>query len=451
MRRLEPATTLIGWSEGLGRFAGCGLARWSAGVTAFKSDGPLVLRSERIVIRVGLGGAASEGGEKASEMNSPRPDVGTRRGTPLLNDAEAIERIFSHIDNRTTDLGDTVLRVPVEHYHSQERFDAEIALLRRLPVPFCPSAALPEVGSYVTRTAAGTPLLVARGNDGTVRAFINACRHRGMQVASGSGCSRAFSCPYHAWTYSLEGALKGIPGRSGFANLDPAEHGLVEVDAAESGGIVYVAQEGPIDEGSLDKNLDHFSREQELFDQSELIDEANWKLLNETAQEGYHIKALHRDTFYPYGLDNLTLVETFGANSRIIFPFRRIEQLRDVEPDQRRLDGVVTAVYHLFPNVIVSVLSKHTSLAILEPLSPTRSKWVTYRMTNRQTEDSPIPLEEAQRDARFVNDFGLDEDREAARAIQETATTRANTHFTFGYFEKAIVNFHQHLSLHLDQ
>ena len=122
---------------------------------------------------------------------------------PLLSEQAVIERVFNHIDNKTTDLGDTVWREPAEHYHSQQRFDAEIAMLKRLPVAFCPSAAMPDKGSYIARQAAGTPLLVVRGLDGTVRAFINACRHRGRQVAKGSGCSRAFVCTYHAWTYNL--------------------------------------------------------------------------------------------------------------------------------------------------------------------------------------------------------------------------------------------------------
>jgi len=368
----------------------------------------------------------------------------------LLNDEQAIARIFEHIDNKTTDLGDTVWREPVESYHSQERFDAEIAMLRRLPVPYCPSAALPEAGSFIARTAAGTPLVVARGADGIVRAFINACRHRGMQVVNGTGCAKAFTCPYHAWTYNLEGALKGIPGRSDFGDLDPEEHGLVEVNAAEQGGIVYVAQEGPIDQAFLDSTLDFFTPEQELFDQNdELFDDANWKLINETAQEGYHIKSLHRESFFPYGLDNTTLVETFGPNSRIIFPFRRIEKLRDVAPEHRTLAGVATAVYHLFPNVNIAVLSKHTSFTVLEPISPSRTQWITYRLINEQSGASPISVEDAERDARFVSDFGLEEDRAAACAIQASATTRANTHFTFGHFEQAIVNFHQHLHAHL--
>lgn len=369
----------------------------------------------------------------------------------LLNDDQAIDRIFTHIDNGTTDLGDTIWKEPVENYYSLERFNAEIALLRKLPIPYCPSAALPKNGSYIARNASKTPLLVVRGEDGEVRAFINACRHRGMQVANGSGCKKkAFVCPYHAWTYSLEGKLKRIPGEDGFPDLNKDDHGLVEVSAIEKGGIVYVQQDGQIDINSLEKCLNYFTDDQEMFQQGEVTDKANWKLLTETLLEGYHIKSLHRDTFYPYGLDNINLVETFGPNSRVIFPFKRIEKLRDLQPNERKIKGTVTAVYHLFPNASVSLLSKHSNLTIMEPIAPNQVKLVTYLMTNPQTKGSTANLEDARRDALFVNESGQDEDREAARAIQETVTAPANTHLTFGYFEKAIVNFHSHLSKHLD-
>jgi len=370
--------------------------------------------------------------------------------TRLLSDQAVFERVFNHIDNSTTDLGERVWREPADNYYSQERFDAEIAMLKRLPVAYCPSAALPDKGSYIARSSAGTPLVVVRGLDDVVRAFINACRHRGMQVASGRGCSRAFVCPYHAWTYNLEGNLKHIPGQEGFPGVDPEQHGLVEVSAREKGGIVYVMQKGEITEDMLEDCLDYFSPEQQMFETEEMVDEANWKILNETLMEGYHIKSLHSETFYPYGLDNINLVEIYGANSRVTYPFRRIEKMRDVAPDQRRIDGLVTSVYLVFPTASVSVLSKHTNLAILEPLSPTSSRWVLYRMVNRAVDGKDIPLEEAQRDALFVGDSGQIEDREAARAIQQSVSSNGNTHFTFGHFESAIVNFHQHLAKYLN-
>ena len=369
----------------------------------------------------------------------------------LLDDSQIIDRIFSHIDNKTTDLGSEVWREPVKNYVDQERFDREIKLLRSLPVPFCPSSALPNKGSYVSRIAAGTPILVTRDEENNVNAFINACRHRGMQVASGSGCKKSFICPYHGWTYGLKGENRNIPGSDGFPGVDPLEHGLKQINAVEKGGIVYVCQDGEIHKKFLDEALDYFTDEQALINQSEIEDQANWKILHETLLEGYHIKTLHKDTFFPYGLDNINVVENYGQNSRVIFPFKRIEKLRDVDPGSRVIDGTITSVYSLFPNASISVLSKHSNLVILEPISPSRSKWVIYTLINKSNKKGKLSKEDAMRDAKFVGNTGQDEDREAARAIQETLNTKANDHLIFGYFEKAIVNFHSHLTKYLDK
>ena len=369
----------------------------------------------------------------------------------LLAEPDLIDRIFQHIDQKTTDLGEREWQEPVEHYHSQSRFEQEIQLLRQRPVVFCPSSALPETGSYIARTAAGTPLVVVRGQDNQVRAFINACRHRGMKVVDGSGCARALSCPYHAWTYNLDGSLKGIPGREAFPKLARDAPGLTEVSAIEKGGLVYVQQEGEIDSGLMAHALDFFGDQQICFHQSETTDEANWKLLTETLLEGYHIKSLHRESFYPFGLDNINVVETFGQNARVVYPFKRIEKLREIARGDRDITGLATLVYHLFPNVSVSVLSKHTSVTIIEPLSPTRTQMTSYYVKHTDTNTRSISDEDAMRDVEFVNQSGQEEDRAAARAIQETVTTAANTHLNFGYFEKAIVHFHQNLSAAFQQ
>ena len=129
----------------------------------------------------------------------------------LLNDHEITERVLSHIANRSTDSGDELWREPVENYRSQQRFQAEIEkVLRRSFAAFCPSAALSEPGSFIAREAAGTPIVVVRGRDGVVRAFHNVCRHRGMRIAADSGCANAFVCPYHGWTYELDGRLRPV-------------------------------------------------------------------------------------------------------------------------------------------------------------------------------------------------------------------------------------------------
>jgi phenylpropionate dioxygenase-like ring-hydroxylating dioxygenase large terminal subunit len=270
-----------------------------------------------------------------------------------------------------------------------------------------------------------------------------------MPVAKDSGCARSFVCPYHAWTYGLDGQLRHIPGREGFPGVELQENGLVEVTALEKGGLVYVNQNGPIDPGMLKDAPDFFSSEQRFFDQSDYTDEANWKLIAETTMEGYHIKSLHKQSFYPYGLDNTTIVENFGVNSRVIFPFKRIEKLRDIDREDRSLNGMVTSVYQMFPNVTVSILSKHSTVTVFEPLSPSRTQMLIYRVTNKTADGSTVDVEDAMRDAVFVKAAGFDEDREAACSIQEGLGTKANQHLTFGYFEKAIAHFHKNLAEHL--
>jgi phenylpropionate dioxygenase-like ring-hydroxylating dioxygenase large terminal subunit len=110
-----------------------------------------------------------------------------------MDDRSVAQRILDHIDKRTTDVADGTWSEPIDNYRSAARFAAEMSLvLRRSPTPFCPSAALPEIGSFVAREAAGTPIVAVRGEDGRVRAFRNACRHRGTPVADGTGCAKAF-------------------------------------------------------------------------------------------------------------------------------------------------------------------------------------------------------------------------------------------------------------------
>ena len=86
----------------------------------------------------------------------------------------------------------------------------------------------------------------------------------------------------------------------------------------------------------------------------------------------------------------------------------------------------------------------------MAPLCPSSTQMVSYLLTPDQTSENPNTLEDVKKDAQFVNELGQDEDREAACLIQQTVTAQANSHLTFGYFEKAIVNFHQHLTERLD-
>jgi hypothetical protein len=208
---------------------------------------------------------------------------------------------------------------------------------------------------------------------------------------------------------------------------------------------VWVTQDEPVGDGALADMVDLFGPGQRIFDSKERADDINWKLNAEATIEGYHIRTTHPETFFPYGFDNLNVVENFGPNSRITYPFRRIEKLRNLPAERRCIDGLVTYVYQLFPNVTVAVLSNHTTLSIAEPETPTRTRFVTYRLTNRGDDGSAAAGERAKRDAAFVADSGGKEDRDVIRAIQAGIPSGANAHFTFGRFEKAIVHFHRHL------
>src|SRR5688572_29769503 len=161
----------------------------------------------------------------------------------LLTDHEITERVLSHIANRSTDAGDGLWREPLANYRSKQRLEAEMdRVLRRSYAAFCPSAALPQSGSFVARDSAGMPIVAVRGQDGTVRAFQNVCRHRGMRVVADSGCANAFVCPYHGWTYELDGRLRHIPHPEGFPGLDKQHHGLAPLGVVERHGLVFVAQ-----------------------------------------------------------------------------------------------------------------------------------------------------------------------------------------------------------------
>jgi phenylpropionate dioxygenase-like ring-hydroxylating dioxygenase large terminal subunit len=364
-----------------------------------------------------------------------------------MDDQSVAQRVLDHIANGTTDVGQEVWREPVANYQSKERLAAEIErILRRSPAPFCPSAALPEAGSYVAREAAGTPIVVVRGSDGKVRAFRNACRHRGMQVATGTGCARAFVCRYHGWTYNLEGRLRHIPHEEGFPGFDKEAHPLVPVAASERFGLVFVTQDAPaLGDDSLGGLAKLIAPDQRLFATAEREFEVNWKILLEGFIEGYHIKSTHPESFLPYGFDNLNVIDLFGRHSRVTYPFQRIKKLAKVPAHERRVDGLLTYVYHLFPNALITVLSRHTNVVILEPLSVDRTRQITYTLTNGGGDD-PEALAEARRDAEFVGTTGAAEDRAVVQAIQRGLGSGANDAFTFGKFESAIVHFHKTLT-----
>ncbi len=97
------------------------------------------------------------------------------------------------------------------------------------------------------------------------------------------------------------------------------------------------------------------------------------------------------------------------------------------------------------------MLIKLFRLSNLEPVSPSQTHWVVYQLAPRIKNGEPLAIADARRDADFVQDSGLGEDRRAACAIQEGLASGANSHFTFGHYEQAIGHFHRHLGDHLEK
>ena len=373
----------------------------------------------------------------------------------VADDVEIVRRILAHIDAGTTDEGGA-WREPVENYLNPSRFTEELRSLRAMPSVFVPSAAIPNPGDHVERVAFGVPLFAVRGHDRRARVFRNACRHRGFALVEGAGCSHAFVCRYHGWTYRLDGSLSHVPHADAFPDLDMSTRGLVEVASREIDGLIVI---GPLDSVAAgwqtwaDEAMEWLidgspwrdklvPAEQLVFMESTLRD-INWKVLVEQFLEGYHIRSTHKDTFFPVQYDDLNVVETFGPNSRITFPYRNIERLRDRPENTWTVGARVTFLYQLFPNVMLATFPDVISMISIDPVDVDHSTVTVYSMVR------PDVAERASLDASsnlvgqgsFI-ERGLVEDNEMSAGVQRGLQSGANSFVEFGLHESAIGHFH---------
>ena len=125
---------------------------------------------------------------------------------------EMAKHNITHTLAGTINLVDDVLRVPASHYYDPERWRLEMdKLFKRVPLMLAMSCELANPGDYKSMDAVGMPVLLSRGNNGELRAFVNMCSHRGsMIMPEGGGNTHRFTCPYHAWSYDHIGALISV-------------------------------------------------------------------------------------------------------------------------------------------------------------------------------------------------------------------------------------------------
>ncbi|BBX96731.1 aromatic ring-hydroxylating dioxygenase subunit alpha [Mycobacterium lacus] len=381
---------------------------------------------------------------------------------PLVaGDVEIVKRVLAHVDGGTTDEG-TPWREPVENYVNPNRFAQELDLLRSMPSVFVPSAIIPNKGDRVERAAFGVPLFAVRGHDQRARVFRNACRHRGFALVEDAGCSHALVCRYHGWTYRLDGALSHVPHADGFPDLDMSTRGLIEVESYEADGLIVI---GALDSGGtsfansdLDDALDwltdatpwrdKFLPAERLISVESSRLAINWKVLIEQFLEGYHIRWTHKETL-PHLYDNLTVVEAFGPNARVTFPYRSIEQLRDHPETTWQGNVPATFVYQLFPNVILGAFPQLGQVVVVDPIDVDHSQVTFYTMARTDAdqrlsldaEPEPDPEEIARYITRVVA-----EDNEMSAGVQRGFRAGANKFVEFGRHESAIGHFHATLS-----
>ncbi len=162
---------------------------------------------------------------------------------------------------------------------------------------------LRDPGSYVAATVAGMPVAIVRGKDGELRAFYNVCKHRAHELLQGSGTTRNIVCPYHAWTYGLDGALKGARRADRMDTFDKSEVCLDQVLVEEFGGMVYVnldAGAAPLRQqaGDLAEEIAFWAPDVAELEHAKRLTydvATNWKNVIDNFLECYHCHIAHKE------------------------------------------------------------------------------------------------------------------------------------------------------------
>jgi phenylpropionate dioxygenase-like ring-hydroxylating dioxygenase large terminal subunit len=260
---------------------------------------------------------------------------------------------------------ESFIEVDAAEYTDPAVFAAEKrAIFDRVPFVAGLSRDVAMPGDYLKIDEFGTPILVTRNKEGRIKAFVNACRHRGAAlVYDDRGASRGgFTCPYHAWSYDLDGRLLGISCNASFGAPDKSALGLVELDSQERHGIIFVAPKpgltidwdtfiGP----ELDAELPHWGFAEAAASRVGPIPlDGNWKLVLETFLESYHFNYAHKDNLAQYYNGNVNTVDMLGRHLRTATSLRTISTELAAQPaDDWVPENYIHVKYVLFPGTIM--------------------------------------------------------------------------------------------------
>jgi phenylpropionate dioxygenase-like ring-hydroxylating dioxygenase large terminal subunit len=297
-------------------------------------------------------------------------------------------RLISHTKNKTTDQAEATFQEPVENYLDEELFASEIELIfKRIPLPLALSCELPEKNNHKAIEVVGVPVVITRDSQGQVHAMLNVCRHRGALICSaGLGTSRALTCPYHAWSYGMDGQLKGLYGESTFGDFDKSERNMIKLPCVEKHGVIFVCLTPEL-EIDIDSWLGDFAPILEslkladchLFS-TRMMPGPNWKVAIEGYLEGYHFASLHKDTVFKTNLSNTATFDGHGAHERVAFALREIENHLDDPEDTWDPTANVGTINWLFPGFSIAG-GWRQRMAVAFPLPTTK---VTESITEQR-------------------------------------------------------------------
>lgn len=234
-----------------------------------------------------------------------------------------------------------------------------------------------EPGQFLTAEVAGEPLLVVRGDDGALRGFFNVCRHHAAAVCTeAEGRSSVLRCPYHSWTYSLEGELKGTPDFDGVRGFDRGKNGLVPVtlDTWETFVFLRVDPAGPSLAdflGSLTERIRPLDLPRlQFFERRTYAFDSNWKVFVDNYLDGgYHVPFLHK------GLDSVLNYAEYAIENgeRHCIQWSPLRETgRDAETASVRR-GERALYFWLYPNFMINWYEGQMDTNLVLPLGATRT------------------------------------------------------------------------------
>ncbi|WP_020661475.1 aromatic ring-hydroxylating oxygenase subunit alpha [Amycolatopsis benzoatilytica] len=320
-------------------------------------------------------------------------------------DREArIRQALQHLKNDTTDQFDKV-----EPFEASEFTDPELAarerdlVFGRVPTIVAHGSEIPNAFDFKTVRMPRNNVIIARQRDGGVKALVNLCRHRGALLeCEASGRRRLFSCPYHRWSYDIDGKLRTVTRDNTFGELDRAEAGLVELPCEERHGFVWVIDRAGAEidvAGWLGPEMDAILAGYRLdrlacVRQEGFEEPTNWKIMQDAFLDGYHVQYAHPNTAAKYIHTNVMVFEDFGRHCRFIAPRKSIDRWLEEDPGDRSLVEDVTETHFLGPNSTLLKQPDHFQLLTFRPHpeSPTHSV-MEMRLIVPSPEEAGLPPE----------------------------------------------------------